>query len=78
MECLELWYGQKKVDILPRLRGEGNYKINYRHIIDSLVKKPEAFENFRYRDAMFPTSRFRIAYDNLKKRYAFKVPQKGI
>lgn len=76
MECLEIWYGQKKVDTLPRLRGEGNYKINYRHVIDSLVKKPGAFENFRYRDAMFPTSRFRIAYDNLKKRYAFKSAAK--
>lgn len=69
MECLEIWYGQKKVDTLPRLRGEGKHKINYRHIIDSLVKKPGAFENYRYRDAMFPTSRFRIAYDYLKKRY---------
>jgi hypothetical protein len=35
-------------------------------------KKPGAFENYRYRDAMFPTSRFRIAYDSLKKRYSFK------
>lgn len=69
MECLEIWYGQKKVDTLPRLRGEGKHKINYRHLIDSLVKKPGAFENYRYRDAMFPTSRFRIAYDCLKKRY---------
>ncbi|MDY0223627.1 MAG: IS21 family transposase [Desulfobacterium sp.] len=69
MECLEIWYGQKKVDTLPRLRGEGKHKINYRHIIDSLVRKPGAFENYRYRDAMFPTSRFRIAYDGLKKRY---------
>ena len=69
MECLEIWYGQKKVDTLPRLRGEGKYKVNYRHIIDSLVRKPGAFENYRYRDAMFPTSRFRIAYDYLKKRY---------
>ena len=72
METLEIWYGQKKVDTLPRLRGEGKYKINYRHIIDSLVKKPGAFENYRYRSAMFPTSRFRIAYDNLKKRYTVK------
>ena len=72
MECLEIWFGQKKVDTLPRLRGEGKYKINYRHIIDSLVKKPGAFENYRYRDAMFPTSRFRIAYDSLKKRYTLK------
>lgn len=69
MECLEIWYGQKKVDTLPRLRGEGKHKINYRHTIDSLVKKPGAFENYRYRDDMFPSSRFRIAYDNLKKRY---------
>lgn len=69
MECLEIWYGQKKIDTLPRLRGEGKHKINYRHIIDSLVKKPGAFENYRYRDAMFPTSRFRIAYDYLKERY---------
>lgn len=72
MERLEIWYGQKKIDILPRQRGEGKYKINYRHIIDSLIRKPGAFENYRYRDAMFPTSRFRIAYDRLKKRYSPK------
>jgi len=69
MERLEIWYGQKKVDTLPRQRGEGKHKINYRHIIDSLIRKPGVFENYRYRDAMFPTSRFRIAYDSLKKRY---------
>ena len=69
MERLEIWYAQKKIDILPRLRGEGKHKINYRHIIDSLIRKPGAFENYRYRDAMFPTSQFRIAYDSLKKRY---------
>ncbi len=72
MEHLEIWYGQKKIDTLPRQRGEGKYKINYRHIIDSLVRKPGAFENYRYRDAMFPTSRFRIAYDNFKNRYTPK------
>ncbi len=67
MEKLEIWYGQKKVDTLPRQRGEGKYRINYRHIIDSLIRKPGAFENYRYRDVLFPTSRFRIAYDSLKK-----------
>ncbi len=68
MDHLEIWYGQKRVDLLPRLRGEGKHRINYRHIIDSLVRKPGAFENYRYRDDLFPTSRFRIAYDELKKR----------
>ena len=69
MDLLEIWYGQKRIDTLPRQRGEGKHKINYRHIIDSLIRKPGAFENYRYHDALFPTSRFRIAYDSLKKRY---------
>jgi hypothetical protein len=70
VDRLEIWYGQKRVDTLPRLRGEGKHDINYRHIIDSLVRKPGAFEDYRYRDNLFPTSRFRIAYDSLKKRHA--------
>jgi hypothetical protein len=76
MEHLEIWYGQKKVDILPRLRGEGKHRIHYRHIIDSLVRKPGAFENYRYRDDLFPTSRFRIAYDNLKQRHSQSIAAK--
>jgi hypothetical protein len=70
VDRLEIWYGQKRVDTLPRLRGEGKHDINYWHIIDSLVRKPGAFEDYRYRDNLFPTSRFRIAYDSLKKRHA--------
>jgi hypothetical protein len=76
MEHLEIWYGQKKVDTLPRLRGEGKHRINYRHIIDSLVRKPGAFENYRYRDGLFPTSRFRIAYDDLKQRHSQSMAAK--
>ncbi len=73
MDRLELWYGQKKVDTLPRLRGEGKVKIHYAHIIDSLMRKPGAFENYRYRDELFPGVRFRIAYDYLKKRHSAKA-----
>jgi hypothetical protein len=65
-ERLEVWYGARRVDELPRLRGRGKQKIDYRHVIDWLVRKPGAFEEYRYRDAMFPTSRFRMAYDALK------------
>jgi hypothetical protein len=63
---LEVWYAQRKVEKIPRLRGEGNHRIEYRHIIDWLVRKPGAFENYRYRDDLFPTSRFKMAYDHLK------------
>jgi len=76
MEHLEIWYGQKKIDTLPRLRGEGKHRINYRHMIDSLVRKPGAFENYRYREDLFPTSRFRIAYDNLKHRHSRSMAAK--
>ncbi len=67
-ECLEVWHGARRVDHLPRLRGRGKHRIEYRHIIDWLVRKPGAFEEYRYRDAMFPTSRFRMAYDALRGR----------
>ena len=76
MDHLEIWYGQKRVDTFARLRGEGKHAINYRHIIDSLIRKPGAFENYRYRDDLFPTSRFRIAYDDLKQRHSPKIAAK--
>lgn len=67
-EYFELWYGQKKIERIPRLQGEGRHLIQYRHIIDSLVRKPGAFENYRYKDDLFPTIRFRMAYDYLCKK----------
>ena len=76
MDHLQIWYGQKRVDTFARLRGEGKHAINYRHIIDSLIRKPGAFENYRYRDDLFPTSRFRIAYDDLKQRHSPKIAAK--
>ncbi|MCP4624178.1 MAG: IS21 family transposase [bacterium] len=62
-EHLEVWYAQQKVDHFPRLRGRKKARIDYRHIIDSLIEKPGAFENYRYRDFLFPSSHFRMAYD---------------
>lgn len=68
-EHLDLFYAQKRVDRLPRLRGENRCLINYRHMIDQLERKPGAFENYRYREEMFPGSYFRLAYDELKERH---------
>jgi len=68
-EHLEVYYGQRCLETIPRLRGEGKHRIQYRHIIDWLVRKPGAFENYRYREDLFPTHRFRMAYDELKRRH---------
>ena len=48
-----------------RLRGEGRSRINYRHIIWSLVRKPGAFARYRYREDLFPSLTFRKSYDTL-------------
>ena len=65
-ETLKVFHGQRCVEVLPRLRGRKGHHVNYRHVIDSLVRKPGAFVNYRYRDDLFPTSRFRMAYDALQ------------
>jgi transposase len=65
---IEIWYAQRKVDTLPRIRGEKKQRINYRHIIEWLVRKPGAFNNYKYREELYPSSHFRIAYDSLRER----------
>jgi len=67
VEHLEVWYAQREVERFPRLRGRQKHQVNYRHIIDWLVRKPGAFENYVYREDLFPTSRFRMAYDALRE-----------
>jgi hypothetical protein len=44
-----------------------NYRVDYRHIIDWLVRKPGAFASYRYREHLFPSSQFRKVYDLLKE-----------
>ncbi len=68
-EHLEVWYAQRRIEKIPRLLGTAKHRIQYRHIIDWLVRKPGAFENYRYREDLFPTHRFRMAYDTLKRTH---------
>ena len=70
---IELWYAQRLLETLPRLKGRSKHCIQYRHIIDYLVRKPGAFENYIYKEDLFPTHRFRVAYDFLKAA----LPDKG-
>jgi hypothetical protein len=66
---IELWYAQRMIETLPRLKGRKKHCIQYRHIIDYLVRKPGAFENYIYKEDLFPTHRFRVAYDFLKAAF---------
>ena len=64
-EILELYHGPVPVLTLPRLSGRNRHRIDYRHLIWSLVRKPGAFANYCYREELFPTTTFRRAYDEL-------------
>lgn len=75
---LELRYAQKLVETLPRMRGNNEHYVQYRHVIEELERKPGAFENYRYREEMFPTSRFRMAYDELKQNTPRKAEREYI
>jgi hypothetical protein len=74
-ECLEVWHGPVLVERVARLRGRNKYSINYRHLIDWLVRKPGAFAAYRYQEAMFPTSRFRRVYDALLEHSPTRAAQ---
>jgi hypothetical protein len=63
---IEVFYKGKLTAEMPRIRGEEKtYRIDYRHVIWSLVRKPGAFRNYRYREELFPALAFRRAYDAL-------------
>ena len=64
-EVLELILGGSLVLTLPRLKGRQQCRIDYRHTIWSLVRKPGAFAAYRYREEFFPSTVFRRAYDAL-------------
>ena len=49
-----------------RLRGRQQNRIDYRHIIWSMIRKPGAFARYVYREEMFPALVFRRAYDALQ------------
>ena len=62
---IEVRYRDKLVEVFPRLRGERTRRVDYRHIIASLVRKPGAFARYKFREELFPSLVFRQAYDAL-------------
>jgi hypothetical protein len=62
---VEIYYAGVLQLVCRRLAGKGKHEVNYRHVIDSLLRKPRAFRDYKYRREMFPTEAFRWAYDAL-------------
>ena len=64
---LDVYYQTHLVATLPRLVGQKQHHVNYRHVIDSLIRKPGGFRDYRYRDDLFPSLVFRRAWERLNQ-----------
>ena len=67
---LEVYFAGQFEFSVDRLRGRGRARINYRHVIHSLHRKPGAFARYKYREELFPSMAFRRAYDALEAKHA--------
>lgn len=63
---IEVYYADKLELVCERMRGRSGHRIDYRHVIWSLVQKPGAFARYVYREEMFPSVVFRRAYDAIQ------------
>lgn len=65
---LKLYSGRELLLTVPRRHGDRGLVLDYRHVLDHLLRKPGAFERYRYREQLFPGPVFRQAYDQLVAR----------
>lgn len=72
-EQIEVWYAGKLVQAMERLRGQSKHRIDYRHVIDGLVRKPGAFARYVYREDLYPTATYRQAYDALVEQHGARA-----
>jgi transposase len=74
-DAVRLCYRGEAVASYPRSTSRAP-RIDYRHIIDSLVKKPGAFARYIYREELFPRPVFRQAFDRLQAREERKASER--
>ena len=62
---LKVYLGREFLFCLPRLRGDRGSRVDFRHVIAPLLRKPGAFIHYRHREALYPSGVYRAAYDRL-------------
>jgi hypothetical protein len=62
---LKVYLARDFLFCLPRLRGDRGALVDFRHVIGPLLRKPGAFIHYRHREALYPSTVFRAAYDRL-------------
>jgi len=65
--CLEVWYADKRMLVMPRILGEYRTRIDYHHVVKPMLKKPGAFAHYRHRADLFPGPVWYQALESLQK-----------
>ena len=60
---VRVYAARELVCTMPRALGQQPAVIDFRHIIQQLIRKPGAFAGYRYREALFPGAVWRRTYD---------------
>lgn len=69
---LELFIGHEKTFSLPRVYAQGHLRsraVDYRHVIHSLAKKPNAFKYSQLREDLIPEGDFSLLWQQLTKEH---------
>lgn len=64
-EHIEVFFGGQRQLSTERAHGDVRHRVDYRHIVQSLLRKSGGFRRYRYRDDLFPTQTFRRAFEAL-------------
>ena len=71
---IDLCSGNTVIHSMSKTRGGRKVVINYRHIVSSLLKKPAAFSNYKYKEELYPTENFKKAYPKGKMIFILREP----
>ena len=64
-ERLVLFHGHEQVLVLPRVYAHKNQRgrcVNYKHVIDALARKPQAFRYSQLRDDLLPSPDYKLIW----------------
>lgn len=73
---VELWRSGKKLASFETNPNEGGARIYYQHLLPALMKKPGAFENYRYRQEFIPGDVWRSCLDVLQQQHTQRQADK--
>lgn len=67
---VEFWDGAEKVWEASAQRGSQGVRVEWRHVVPQLLRRPGAMARWRHRDWLFPSAAWRAIHDALHQRHS--------